>query len=329
MLRSLMGALQHKDHRRDWRRPVIAASVQAVAAPERAVIQSAVMDSTRWDRFTHRPGDIFVCTPPKCGTTWTQAIVASLLWPAGDVPGPVMDLAPWWDANFHDLDELVARLEAQPFRRSIKTHLPVEAIPWFDTGYYIAVFRDGRDAFMSFVNHVASFRDDVRERLNAAAVAKGLETMPKYDGDLHSLYARWIDFPLPLLMLRSWWERRHLRNVLLVHFNDLKADLDGEMRRIAAFVGAEVDPRHWPDQVARCTFEAMKRRAGEIGTFERNFVGGGESFLHKGTNGRWRDVLNEDELVRYRDAVAKFLTEEMAAWLEHGSLARGRRPEAT
>jgi hypothetical protein len=101
------------------------------------------------------------------------------------------------------------------------------------------------------------------------------------------LYARWIDFPVPLLMLRGWWERRHLRNVLLVHFNDLKADLDGEMRRIAAFVGAEIDPRHWSDQVARCTFEAMKRRAPEIGEFERNFVGGGESFL-QGDQRRWR-----------------------------------------
>ena len=61
--------------------------------------------------------------------------------------------------------------------------------------------------------------------------------------------------------------------------------------------------------------------------FERNFVGGGETFLHKGTNGRWRDVLTADELTRYADAVAKFLTDEMAAWLEHGSLASGRRPE--
>jgi len=286
------------------------------------------MDSTRWDHFTHRPGDIFVCTPPKCGTTWTQAIVASLLWPAGDVPGPVMELSPWWDANFFPVEELVARLESQTFRRALKTHLPVEALPWFETGHYIAVFRDGRDAFMSMVNHVASFRDDVRDRLNAAAVAKGLETMPKYDGDLHGFYARWIDLPLPLLMLRGWWERRHQRNVLLVHFNDLKADLDGEMRRIASFIATAVDPRYWPDQVARCTFEAMKRRAGEIGAFERNFVGGGDSFLHKGTNGRWRDVLTTDELDRYRDAVAKFLSAEQAAWLEHGSLASGHRPEA-
>src|SRR5881409_553644 len=251
---------------------------------DRAIVQNAAMDSTRWDRFTHRPGDILVCTPPKCGTTWTQAIVASLLWPAGDVPGPVMDLAPWWDANFYPVEELAARLAAQTFRRSVKTHLPVEAIPWWETASYIAVFRDGRDAFMSYVNHIASFRDDVRERLNAAAVEKGLQTMPAYDGDLHKLYAQWIDLPLPLVMLRGWWERRHRRNVLLVHFNDLRADLDGEMRRIAAFLGVPIDPRLWPDQVARCTFEAMKRRADEIGRFAF-FVGGGENFLHKGTNG--------------------------------------------
>jgi aryl sulfotransferase len=294
----------------------------------RAVVQNAVMDSTRWDRFVHRPGDIFVCTPPKCGTTWTQAIVASLLWPAGNVPDPVMDLAPWWDANFYDVEEFVARLEAQTFRRSVKTHLPAEAIPWYDAGFYIAVFRDGRDAFMSYVNHVASFRPEVRERLNAAALAKGLQPMPAYDGDLHALYAQWIDLPLPLVMLRGWWERRHLPNVLLVHFNDLKSNLDGEMRRIAAFLGVAIDPRSWPEQVERCTFDAMKRRAGEIGRFERNFVGGGESFLHKGSNGRWRDVLTESELARYDAAVAKFLSPEQARWLERGSLAVGARPEA-
>ncbi|TMA27275.1 MAG: sulfotransferase domain-containing protein [Deltaproteobacteria bacterium] len=293
---------------------------------DRAIVQNAAMDSTRWDRFTHRPGDILVCTPPKCGTTWTQAIVASLLWPAGDVPGPVMDLAPWWDANFYPVEELVARLAAQTFRRSVKTHLPAEAIPWWETASYIAVFRDGRDAFMSYVNHIASFRDDVRERLNAAAVEKGLQTMPAYDGDLQELYAQWIDLPLPLVMLRGWWERRHRRNVLLVHFNDLRADLDGEMRRIAAFLGVPIDPRQWPDQVARCTFEAMKRRADEIGRFAF-FVGGGENFLHKGTNGRWRDVLREAELALYDAAVAKFLSPEQADWLERGSLAAGMRPE--
>ena len=50
-----------------------------------------MFDNRRWEHFVHRPGDIFVCTPPKCGTTWTQTIVASLLWPEGDAPGQFRD----------------------------------------------------------------------------------------------------------------------------------------------------------------------------------------------------------------------------------------------
>lgn len=56
-------------------------------------------DSQRWERFTPRPDDIFITTPPKSGTTWMQGIVASLLWPYGDAPAPAFDLSPWLDAR--------------------------------------------------------------------------------------------------------------------------------------------------------------------------------------------------------------------------------------
>lgn len=36
---------------------------------ERRHYHSAVSDTARWDHFTSRPGDVFVCTPAKCGTT--------------------------------------------------------------------------------------------------------------------------------------------------------------------------------------------------------------------------------------------------------------------
>jgi aryl sulfotransferase len=50
--------------------------------------RTPVADNSRWAGFSPRPNDIFICTPAKCGTTWTQAIVASLLWPDGDIPEP-------------------------------------------------------------------------------------------------------------------------------------------------------------------------------------------------------------------------------------------------
>ena len=130
--------------------------------------RTPVADNTRWANFVHRPGDIYVCTPPKCGTTWMQTIVASLLWPDGDAPGSVMYVCPWIDAEFRPIDEVLAQLDAQTHRRSIKTHTPADGIPWFDTGKYIVVGRDGRDAFMSWVNHIANMKDDQIAVLNGA-----------------------------------------------------------------------------------------------------------------------------------------------------------------
>lgn len=86
-------------------------------------------DSQRWERFTPRPDDIFITTPPKSGTTWMQGIVASLLWPHGDAPAPAFDLSPWLDARIVPLDDMIARVDAIPHRRFIKTHSPADCTP--------------------------------------------------------------------------------------------------------------------------------------------------------------------------------------------------------
>jgi aryl sulfotransferase len=50
------------------------------------------------------------------------------------------------------------------------------------------------------------------------------------------------------------------------------------------------------------------------------FVGGADAFFYKGSNGRWRDVLTGEQLVRYERRIAEVLTPEEATWLEHGRL---------
>jgi aryl sulfotransferase len=69
--------------------------------------------------------------------------------------------------------------------------------------------------------------------------------------------------------------------------------------------------------VERCTFESMRERGDEIGSFVL-FEGGAQRFLFKGSNGRWRDVLTQDELAAYATRVAEVLPADAAAWLEHG-----------
>ena len=279
---------------------------------------TAVYDNARWSGFTPRSGDVLVCTPPKCGTTWMQAIVASLLWPVDDPPGPVLAISPWVEMTLTPVGEMHATLEAQRHRRFMKSHTPADGIPWHDEMRYIAVARDGRDAFMSLCNHVAIFRDEVRGFLNAQA-PESVRQLPPWSGDVHEFFRTWLaDDDVFFRHVSTFWERRHQPNLLLVHYADLKADLEGEMRRIAAFLGAEVPTAAWPAVVERCTFEAMREGEARLGKVDMIFEGGLKSFVFKGTNGRWRDVLTREELDAYTARVAAMLPPACAAWVEHG-----------
>ena len=55
-------------------------------------------------------------------------------------------------------------------------------------------------------------------------------------------------------------------------------------------------------------------------------LGGGESFIHKGTNGRWKDVLSALEIDRCDEEAARHLTAECARWVKTGVLPRRRPP---
>jgi aryl sulfotransferase len=53
------------------------------------------------------------------------------------------------------------------------------------------------------------------------------------------------------------------------------------------------------------------------------FEGGAATFINKGTNGRWRDVLSREESRKYEDMVLRNLGPDCAHWL-----ATGMRDEA-
>ena len=102
-------------------------------------------------------------------------------------------------------------------------------------------------------------------------------------------------------------------------YSDLRTDLEGEVRRIARFLEIEVPDDAWPAIVRNCSFAEMKAK-GEW--FAPNggvpFKGGAQSFFHKGTNGRWRDILSADELRLYDAAASRELTPPCRTWLEQG-----------
>jgi len=284
-------------------------------------------DSRRWRHLELRSGDIVVCTPPKSGTTWMQGIVHSLLWPAGDAPGHRRDIAPWIDFRRHRIETIVELLDAQDHRRSIKSHSPANCIPYDPEARYIVVYRDGRDALMSWENHRIRMRPDAVKELNALAAIDGVAPVDlTFEGDRHRLYEEWLLVCSPLRHLASWWPRRHEPNVLFVHYADLSSDLVGEMKRIAGFLDLDLAEEQWPDVVDRCTLDSMREDGRNTG-MERLFIGGSDGFFHKGGSGRWQGVIPEDIVDDYMQRAVTELPRNAASWLEHGSRVHGIYPD--
>jgi aryl sulfotransferase len=91
------------------------------------------------------------------------------------------------------------------------------------------------------------------------------------------------------------------------------------MKRISAFLGIDTPDALWPELVEAATFDKMKNEgAALLPGIEMAFKGGHQSFLNKGTNGRWRDVLTKDDVARYRERAAAEMSPGLNDWLENG-----------
>ncbi|OBV10490.1 sulfotransferase domain-containing protein [Erythrobacter dokdonensis] len=303
-----------------------------IRKPEKT-IRTWHTDSRVWDNFELRAGDIIVCTPPKTGTTWTQRIVGMLLAQSAE-PRQIMEEQPWLDARFIPTNEVVAALSAFEGRRGLKSHSPLSALPLHDDVLYINVARDPRDAVMSFHNHNLNFTDEFLAGMDQTGLEDPLiaAPFPRALEDPRAFFRRWLrdpayapfdDFTIAEFceIENSFWEARERPNVLLVHYNDLKADREGEMRRIAQFCGIETPEPLFAEMVEAAGFSSMKRHGAQLlGLAEVAFKGGADSFLHKGTNERWRAVLTDQDLADYRAALEARLPADLARWLEHGRL---------
>lgn len=276
-------------------------------------------DSTVWNDFAFRDDDVIVATYGKSGTTWTQQIVGQiLLGPDPDLK--VGEISPWLDLRVPPREVKLGALEAQAHRRFIKTHLPVDALRFSDTARYVYIARDGRDVVWSLYNHHANANALWYEMLNdtPGRVGPAIEPPPAcirqyfldwLERDGHPFWPFWEN-------IRSWWEIRHLPNVMLVHFADLKRDMGGQMRAIADFLGASVSDADWPEIERYCAFDWMKANAAKASPLGGAiWDGGAETFINKGVNGRWQETLTAQDCATYEDRARAELGDECAAWL--------------
>ncbi len=293
-----------------------------------------LMESSRWDNFQSREDDILICTPAKCGTTWTQMICALLIFQKTDFEKPLTEYSPWMDVLLAPVEQVHRQLNQQSHRRFIKTHTPLDGLPYYKKAKYICVGRDPRDAFLSLKNHLENMKPEALEvcQQNATGKWKPPQPSPK---DLSEWFRAWIDSSCStspdhaghadvLNYINTFWQFKHLPNILMLHYSDLKADLDGEMKRIANFLNIEVPDHLWPELVAAASFKNMKSRADHLAPqVTSNVWKDAGQFFNKGTSGQWRDILGEGELALYHKVMSERLEPDLANWLENGRLASG------
>lgn len=174
--------------------------------------------------FKPRPSDIIISPYAKCGTTWLQQITHGLRARGSMDFDEINTVIPWIEVAYDVGWDLEADQVARP--RVYKSHAS-----WYDIPKgcrYICSFRHPYDAFLSFYRFFEGWL------FEPGTIS--LETL---------MHWRWprdeVDSQGYWYHLISWWEQRHNPDVLLLCYENMKADLAGTVRKIAHFMGIELD----------------------------------------------------------------------------------------
>jgi hypothetical protein len=245
-----------------------------------------------------------------------QMILAMLVFQTPELPARLASLSPWLDMVTRPRTEVFADLAAQEHRRFVKTHTPLDGLPEVDGVTYVVVGRDPRDAAISWANHLANL--DMAWILEArarSAEVDGIELSPPPPpppSDPDTIVRQTVGH------LRSFWEARDRLDVAFFHYDDLLADLAGEMRRLADHLGISVAEDAWPSLVEAATIDSMRGRAADV------VPGAGvdqwkdpDGFFRSGTSGQWRDDLDDEGSDHYADLVRSLAPPDLVEWLHH------------
>lgn len=287
---------------------------------DRKLYLGPLTDNRRWDMVEIRPDDVIVVTPPKCGTTWMQTIVALLFSGDPEVETELSVKMPWVDIRIREMPEVAARLAAMPHRRSMKSHTPMDGLPLDDRAQYLCVFRHPLDAHFSYRKHVRNipmswfdswYPEDDPEGITFRRFLDG--GAEGFDGDA-----------MPLAhILRHYAAARALAdrpNVTLFHYADMTRDLAGTFARLAGLLGITHPPELMDRLVAAARFDHMKARAERYApSGGKGFMKSDSDFFHSGSSGKWHGALTEADLAAYDAMMAAHLDPAARAWLEYGS----------
>jgi len=267
------------------------------------------------------PRDIWVVTPPKCGTTWAQEMVW-LLANDLDYEGAKTPLMPnrW---NYVDISDVIDNqymeefkkqhpsdakpgeeqlpLEGDPNRpspRFVKSHLPMSMNNprLLDTCKVVYVARNPKDLCVSFYHHCK------------------LYYLHGFTGDLelfakHFLENNLILSPFIEHMIEAW-NLRHHPNMCFIFYEGMKRDLKSQIHKVATFLGKSYSDEQVDKLASHLHIDNFKNNPftnreheKDIG-MQRKDRG---NFVRKGKTGDWKNHFTPEMNAEFN----RFMAEAM------------------
>ncbi len=294
----------------------------------------AMSDSALWTGFPFRDDDVVISPPPKCGTSWMQMLCALLVFNSTRFPRRLTEISPWLDNITYDFAETLAALRAQQHRRFIKTHTPLDGLPFVKGVTYLCAGRDPRDVGVSFEHAVANISDETRAVHKAK---KGIDrsAMPPQPEDLRERFWLWAEGEFVndpagrgslanmIQHLQTFWDRRNEPQVVLFHYHDLLTDLPGQLQRLAEVLDIDLPAARIAELAAAATFDKVRERADELAPgVDSGLWRDNRAFFHAGTSGQWKALLGPDDLTRFDKRLAELAPTDLIEWLYGGWLHR-------
>lgn len=279
--------------------------------------------------YKPRPGDLFLVSYPKAGSTWTQHIMYNILMNAEDPTNP-FDLLMRFPCL--DLQGAEAAVYA-PKPSAFKSHLPFNKIPYSPEAKYVYIARNPYDTCVSFYYHT---RDIPAYRFR--------------DGTFDEFFDLFIqgrvEFGDYFQNVISWYEHRSDSNVLFLTYEELKKDTRSCVLKIAAFMGPEWekklkespelferilqktslthmkmlfhhDPQRTPlsksPMLSTVRPEIRKGVLTLVALMETPMTG---EFVRKGKVGDWRNHFSPEQIQRMKDRIAEAsaISDFMGLW---------------
>ena len=291
-----------------------------ILAPAARRYSGGLTRPDRWQTWVPRAGDIVVCTPPKCGTTWTQTILVMLVHGGAVLPQTVPVLSPWVDADLGvPAAEVAAVLAAQTGRRVVKTHTPADGFPVWEGVTVIAVYRHPLDLLFSMRKHTANQTNPNPDDPSGWPLARSIRAFIN-DPTAHDAIGN-DNLANVAMHYRETALSGRLPDLKLFHYADMIRDGRRAVQALAIAAGIEADDSLIDRVTAATAFGAMKANAADYAPVAgTGFWKSDSNFFDSASSGKWEGQLSADEIGTYRERLGALIPDPSArAWLEQGN----------